>query len=29
LIGKFEGDEARIETPKGMVEYEVMKVIYN
>ncbi len=28
LIGKFEGDEARIETPKGVVEYEVMKVIY-
>ena len=29
LIGKFEGDEARIETPKGVVEYEVMKVIYS
>ena len=29
LIGKFEGDEVRIETPKGVVEYEVMKVIYN
>ena len=29
LIGKFEGDEARIETPKGVVEYEVMKVIYD
>ncbi len=28
LIGKFEGDEARIKTPKGVVEYEVMKVIY-
>ena len=29
LIGKSEGDEARIETPKGVVEYEVMKVIYD
>ncbi len=29
LIGKFEGDEARIETPKGVVEYEIMKVIYD
>lgn len=29
LIGKFEGDEARIETPKGVVEYEVMEVIYS
>ena len=29
LIGKFEGDEVRIETPKGVVEYEVMKVIYD
>ena len=28
LIGKSEGDEARIETPKGVVEYEIMKVIY-
>ena len=29
LIGKSEGDEARIETPKGVVEYEIMKVIYD
>ncbi|MBO1530748.1 transcription elongation factor GreA [Psychrobacter sp. F1192] len=29
LIGKSEGDEARIETPKGVVEYEVMEVIYD
>ncbi|MGO1757485.1 MAG: GreA/GreB family elongation factor, partial [Psychrobacter sp.] len=29
LIGKFEGDEVRIETPKGLVEYELMKVIYD
>lgn len=29
LIGKFEGDEVRIKTPKGVVEYELMKVIYN
>lgn len=29
LIGKSEGDEVRIETPKGIVEYEVMKVIYD
>ena len=29
LIGKSEGDEARIETPKGIVEYEIMKVIYD
>ena len=29
LIGKFEGDEVRIETPKGVVEYEIMKVIYS
>ncbi|MGP4953276.1 transcription elongation factor GreA, partial [Psychrobacter sp. T6-1] len=28
-IGKSEGDEARIETPKGVVEYEIMKVIYD
>ncbi len=29
LIGKFEGDEVQIETPKGVVEYEIMKVIYD
>ncbi len=28
LIGKSEGDEARIETPSGIVEYEIMQVIY-
>ena len=29
LIGKSEGDEVRIETPKGIVEYEIMTVIYD
>ena len=28
LIGKSKGDEARIETPRGMVEYEIMEVVY-
>lgn len=28
LIGKSEGDEARIETPRGLVEFEVIKVLY-
>ncbi|WP_350560895.1 transcription elongation factor GreA [Psychrobacter sp. CAL346-MNA-CIBAN-0220] len=28
LIGKYKGDEARIETPRGLVEYEIMEVIY-
>lgn len=28
LIGKSEGDEARIETPKGVVEYEIIEVLY-
>jgi transcription elongation factor GreA len=28
LIGKYKGDEARIETPRGVVEYEIMEVIY-
>lgn len=28
LIGKSEGDEARIETPSGTVEYEIIEVIY-
>src|SRR5690606_7174198 len=29
VIGKSEGDEVRIETPKAIVEYEIMKVIYD
>ncbi|TXD97627.1 transcription elongation factor GreA [Psychrobacter frigidicola] len=28
LIGKHKGDEARIETPRGVVEYEIVEVIY-
>ncbi|GAA0312752.1 transcription elongation factor GreA [Psychrobacter aestuarii] len=28
LIGKVEGDEVRIQTPSGTVEYEVMEVVY-
>lgn len=28
LIGKSEGDEARIETPSGVVEYEIIDVLY-
>ena len=28
LIGKSEGDEARIETPSGLVEYEIIHVLY-
>lgn len=28
LIGKSEGDEARIQTPSGLVEFEILKVIY-
>ena len=28
LIGKSKGDEARIETPRGVVEYEIMEVVY-
>jgi len=28
LIGKREGDEVKIETPKGVVEYEIMQVLY-
>lgn len=28
LIGKSEGDDVRIETPSGVVEYEIIKVIY-
>ena len=28
LIAKSEGDEARIETPSGVVEYEIIEVLY-
>lgn len=28
LIGKSEGDEARIQTPSGEVEYEIVEVVY-
>jgi len=28
LIGKFEGDEVGVQTPKGMSEYEILKVQY-
>lgn len=28
LIGKYEGDDARIQTPSGLVEFEILKVIY-
>ena len=28
LIGKSEGDEAKIQTPRGEVEYEIVEVIY-
>lgn len=28
LIGKSEGDEAKIQTPSGEVEYEIVKVLY-
>ncbi|OPH33494.1 transcription elongation factor GreA [Moraxella atlantae] len=28
LIGKSEGDEARIQTPSGEVEYEIIEVVY-
>ncbi len=28
LIGKFEGDETKIKTPSGTVEYEIVEVIY-
>lgn len=28
LIGKSEGDDAKIQTPKGEVEYEIVEVIY-
>lgn len=28
LIGKSEGDEAKIQTPSGLVEYEIVEVLY-
>lgn len=28
LIGKSEGDDTKIQTPKGEVEYEILEVIY-
>lgn len=28
LIGKSEGDEAKIQTPSGIVEYEIIEVLY-
>lgn len=28
LIGKSQGDDAKIQTPKGEVEYEILEVIY-
>ena len=28
LIGKSEGDEAKIQTPSGEVEYEIVEVLY-
>ena len=28
LIGKSEGDEAKIQTPSGAVEYEIVEVLY-
>lgn len=28
LIGKSEGDEAKIQTPGGLVEFEILEVIY-
>lgn len=29
LIGKYQGDDARIETPSGVIEYEIIDVIYD
>jgi transcription elongation factor GreA len=29
LIGKSEGDEAKIQTPSGEVEYEIVEVLYD
>lgn len=28
LIGKMEGDEVGVNTPKGVIEYEILKVLY-
>lgn len=28
LIGKMEGDEVGVKTPKGVIEYEILKVLY-
>ncbi len=28
LVGKSEGDEAKIQTPSGLVEFEILEVIY-
>lgn len=28
IIGKMEGDEVDVKTPKGVIEYEIMKVLY-
>lgn len=28
LIGKYEGDEVSVQTPKGLIAYEIMKVSY-
>ena len=28
LIGKMEGDEVGVSTPKGVIEYEILKVLY-
>ena len=28
LIGKFEGDIVKVETPSGLIEYEIEKVEY-
>lgn len=28
LIGKFEGDEVSVQTPKGLIAYEIMQVTY-
>jgi len=28
LIGKLEGDEVDVSTPKGVIEYEILKVLY-
>lgn len=28
IIGKFEGDEVSVQTPKGVIAYEIMQVVY-